>query len=164
VRLFTKTKAVGSLVSLMLGLATWLVTGEAILSLVVGILIELLAMVLELQVTMSEEMDRLGVAAELRSLLFSDPEESLVLARFIKDYARVKSDSHPFFARYASERILEIAEEMRKLRDGRMDVGADLVQIKGVEILKDLRAVGFATVLGHLYEAWLVEARSLRQD
>jgi hypothetical protein len=160
VRLFTRTKAIGSLAGLALGLFTWLVTGEAVLSLVLGILVELFAMVLELQASMSEELDRLGVAAELRSLLFSDPEESLILARFIKDYSRVKSDSHPFFAQHARERVLEIAEEMRKLRAGRMDVGADLVQIKGVEILKDLRTVGFATALGHLYEAWLAEDRA----
>ena len=158
-RIFTKTKSIGALTALVFGLVAWLLSHEAIASLTLGILIEVIALILDLDLSISDEFERYGYASKLRSLLPTGGRNTPNLLQYAEDYNSVTKDSHPLIAQYAQERALESVDEMREFKDGRMHVVPSLVQVKGTDILRDLRISGFATALGHLYDFWLPETK-----
>ncbi len=158
-RVFTKTKSIGALIALVLGLVTWVVSHDAIASLSLGILVEIVALLFEINLSIIEEFEKFGQASRLRSLLPAGDRNGPDLLQYVEAYNNVTQDSHPIIAQYARERALESVDEMNGLREGRMEIGQSLVQVKGTDILRGLRVSGFATALGHLYDFWLPEAK-----
>jgi hypothetical protein len=145
--------------AMVLGLITWLISHDAVPSLILAILVETVALILDLDISVTDEFERYSRASKLRSLLPATEQNGPNLLQYVEDYSNVTQKAHPLIVQYAQERALESVDEMRDLKEGRMEIGPSLVQVKGADILKDLKVSGFATALGHLYDFWLPESK-----
>ncbi|MCU7722730.1 hypothetical protein ODJ79_03285 [Actinoplanes sp. KI2] len=156
-RFFNKTRTLGLAASLTVGLIAWVISGDAINALIVAVLGEIIALLIDLHLTVTGELEDFKRADALRSALPARGPNKPDLEAYVANYATVTKNGNALLAAYAEERMLEAVEEMHNLAEGHMEIGPEQLQEKGAQILRNLKVGGFATALGHLYDFWLLE-------
>jgi hypothetical protein len=144
-RFITKNRTLGLLASVNAGLIAWIVSENALLAIVVAVLGESVALV----------VDRHKEPEDLRraSGALNHPD----LDALIANYAGVAKTGNPLLTALAEVRMIEAAEEMHQLAAGHAEVGPERLNLTEAQVLRSLSISGFATSLGHVDDFWLAE-------
>jgi hypothetical protein len=153
----SRIKLGGTLASIIIALIAWLVTRDALSSLIVGLVAELFAFVIDLDQELESVRTSISKALELRERLAKNQEILSDVFRLGGDYADVLDSANPLFVAQAQELMTETLHQMSCLSDGYMEV-APSPSTRGVRILNNLQVGGFATSIVGRGSFWKSES------
>lgn len=131
-RIAIQEKIPGIVAAFLASLIAWIVTREALSSLLIGLVTEQMALLLELQVDLTRTR---GIIAETLSISEA-AATSESLKRFIADYDTVERARGSLFKNEADRVLLQSAEKMADLKRGRITLRGEDAYFRGVGILE----------------------------